>query len=82
MKISYDSSRPLLDWILRRGQQVLRLQIERTGDRYQVSVSPAGRQQQKPFYTKVFGACPTAFQRHAALVASFREAGWTSVVYR
>jgi hypothetical protein len=82
MKIDYDSSRLLLDWVLRRGREVLRLQVERTGDRYQVSVSPANRQHKKPLYTNVFHACPNAFQRHAALVASFREAGWASVAYR
>ena len=82
MKISYDSPRPLLDWVLRRGREVLRLQVERTGDRYQVSVSPADRQQRKPLYTNVFRACPHAFQRHALLVALFRKAGWTSVAYR
>ena len=82
MKINYDSPRPLLDWFLRRGREVLRLQVERTGDRYQVSVSPVNRRQQKPLFISVFHACPNAFQRHAALVASFREAGWTSVAYR
>jgi hypothetical protein len=82
MKISYDSPRLLLDWVLRRGGEVLRLQVERTEDRYHVSVSPADRQQQKPLYKNVFRACPNAFQRHAALVALFREAGWTSVAYR
>ena len=81
MNIPYDSPRPLLDWMLRRGREVLRLQVERTGDRYQVSVSPANRRQ-RPFYTNVFHGCPHAFQRHAALVALFREAGWTSVAYR
>jgi hypothetical protein len=82
MKLNYDLPRPLLDWVLRRGRDLLRLRVERTGDRYHVSVSPANRPQQKPLYINVFHACPNAFQRHAVLVASFREAGWTSVAYR
>lgn len=82
MKTTHDSTRVLLDWVLRRGREALRLQVERSGDRYNVSVSPANRQQQKPLYTNVFHACPNAFQRHAALVALFRDAGWTSVAYR
>jgi hypothetical protein len=75
-----DSPRPLLDWILRRGRQLLRLQVQRANDGYQVSISPCG--QQKPLYVRLFRGSPTAFQRHAALVAAFREAGWTSVAYR
>ena len=82
MKISYDSPNVLLDWVLRRGREVLRLQVERTGDRYHVSVSPANRRRKKPLYVNVFRLCPNALQRHATLVASFREAGWTSVAYR
>jgi hypothetical protein len=82
MKITCDLPRPLLDWVLRRGREVLRLRVERTGDRYHVSVSLANRPQQKPLYVNVFHAGRNAFQRHAVLVASFREAGWTSVAYR
>ena len=82
MKITYDSPVPLLHWVLLRGRDVLRLRVERTGDRYQVSVSPAKGQQLKPLYFDVFHACSSAFQCHAMLVAWFREAGWTSVVYR
>jgi hypothetical protein len=82
MNITCDSPRPLLDWVLRRGREALRLQVERTGDRYQVSVSADGGRRLKPLYVNLFRACPNAFQRHAALVALFREAGWTSVAYR
>ena len=82
MKTDRDSSRPLLDWVLRRGREVLRLQVEQTGDQYHVSVSPANRRRQAPLYKNVFRACSNAFQRHAMLVALFREAGWTSVSYR
>lgn len=81
MNSNYDSPRPLLDWVLGRGREVIRLRVARTGERYRVSVSPAHPQHQKPLFY-VFRASPKAFQRHAALVASFREAGWTSVTYR
>ena len=76
-----DSPRLLLDWVMRKGREVLRVQLERAGNRYQVSVSP-GKQQQMPLHVSVFHACPKAFQRHAVLVAAFREAGWRSVAYR
>jgi hypothetical protein len=75
-----DSPRTLLSWVLRRGRQLLRLQVQRAGAGYQVSISPCGRQ--KPLYVRLFRGSPTAFQRHAALVAAFREAGWTSIAYR
>jgi len=81
VKIDRDSS-PLLDWVLRRGSDVLRLQVEQAGDQYHVSVSPANRKRHAPVYKNVFRACSNAFQRHAMLVAMFREAGWTSVSYR
>ena len=82
MKIDHDSSRPLLDWVLRRGREVLRLQVAQTGDEYHVSVLPANRTRQSPLYENVFRACSNAFQRHAMLIALFRDAGWTSVSYR
>ena len=81
MKITaFDSPRPLLDWVLQRGRQLLSFQVHRTGNRYQVSVLPGG--QQKRLLVRVFSACPNALQLHAALVAGFRDAGWTSVAYR
>ena len=82
MKIDRDSSHPLLDWVMRRGPEALRLQVEQAGDQYRVLVSPATRKRRAPLYRNVFRACSNAFQRHAMLVALFREAGWTSVSYR
>jgi hypothetical protein len=55
-------------------------QIERTGRSYRVSVRPQGRHGR--LYEKSFDASVSAFQRHAALVAGLRGAGWTSVAYR
>jgi len=81
MKItSSNPRRPLLNWVLQRGRQLLSFQVHRTGNRYQVSVLPSG--QQERLFVRVFRACPNALQLHAALVADFRDAGWTSVAYR
>jgi hypothetical protein len=55
-------------------------QIERTGRSYRVSVRPQGRHGR--LYEKSFDASVSAFQRHAALIAGLRGAGWTSVAYR
>ena len=80
MKITSDLPRPLLNWILRRGCQILSLQVARAGAEYQVSVSSDRHRQ--PVSVDLFNACPHAFQRHAALVVAFRDAGWTTVAYR
>ena len=81
MKItSSNRPRPLLDWVLQRGRELLRFQVHRTGNRYQVSVLPGG--QRERLFVRIFQGCPKAFQLHAALVAGFRDAGWTSVAYR
>jgi hypothetical protein len=81
MKITpFDTPRPLLNWVLQRGRQLLRFQVHRRGNRYQVSVLPGG--QKERLLVRVFSACPNALQLHAALVAGFRDAGWTSVAYR
>ena len=82
MKTDRDSSRPLLDWALCRGREVLRLQVAQSGDQYHVSVSPENRKRKAPLYKDVFRACSNALQQHAILVAMFRDAGWTSVSYR
>ena len=70
-----DVLRPLLNW-LSGWRRHFRLQVEPYRSGYQVSVLPTG---QKPLYVRAFHAAPAAFQRHAALVAAFRQAGWTSV---
>ena len=81
MKITpSDTKRLVLDWVLQRGRQLLSFQVHRTGNRYQVSVLPGG--QEERLLVRVFSAVPSAFQLHAALVAEFRDAGWTSVAYR
>ena len=80
MKITSDLPRPLLNWVLGRDRQIVRLQVARAGAEYQVSVSSDG--QRTPVFVDLFRACRHAFQRHAALVAALRDAGWTSVAYR
>ena len=80
MNISTDLPRPLLNWLLRRGRQILRLKVTFAGTDYQVSLSSDG--QPKPMSVDLFQDCSQAFQRHAALVAKYRDAGWTSVTYR
>ena len=75
-----DTSRPLLDWVLRRGCEILAFQVHQSGDRYQVSVSSPGLGTR--LYAKWCQGGPNALQLHAALVAGFRDAGWTSIAYR
>jgi len=74
------AKRPLLDWVLCRGRQMLTCQVERKGRQYRVCVRPQGARSR--LYDKLFDASLNAFQRHAALVAQLRGAGWTSVAYR
>ena len=76
----FDTPRPLLNWILRRGRDILAFQVHCAGGRYEVSVSsPLVR---KRVYARSCGRGPSALRLHAALVAGFREAGWTSIAYR
>jgi hypothetical protein len=73
-----NSSRPLLNWLLRRGPHTLAFQVRRAGSRYQVLVLGGGER----VYSTLLGAGRDALQLHAACVNAFREAGWTSVAYR
>ena len=59
---------------------MLACQVERKGRHYRVCVRPQG--ERSSVYDKLFDASLNAFQRHAALVAQLRGAGWTSVAYR
>jgi hypothetical protein len=77
---SANPSRPLLNWLLRRGHHILAFQIRRAGARYQVSILPAG--ENRLVHSKRLRAGRNAFQLHAKWVAAFRDAGWTSVAYR
>ena len=70
----------LLNWVLRRGRDILTFQVNRDGARYEVSVSaPTAKRR---VYTEFCHGGPSALQLHAALVAGFRDAGWTSIAYR
>jgi hypothetical protein len=73
------SRRPLLNWILYRGWQLLTCRVERIGDRYRVSALTHG--QRRCVFVKRFDASLAAFQSHAALVADLRRAGWMSIAY-
>jgi hypothetical protein len=76
----FDTPRPLLNWILRRGRDILAFQVRCAGGRYEVSVSsPLVR---KLVYARSCGRGPNALRLHAALVAGFRDAGWRSIAYR
>jgi hypothetical protein len=75
---AFDTPRPLLNWVLSRGREILTFQVRRAGNRYQVLVMPRGQNQ---LYARFLNG-PKAFRLHAALVADFRDAGWTSVAYR
>ncbi len=73
------SPRPLLNWVLSRGRETLACQVARTGDQYRVSVQQNGRKGR--LYVRGFGGSLNAFERHAAMVARLRDAGWTSIAY-
>ena len=70
----------LLRWVLRHGRDILTFQVNRDGARYEVSVSAPTVK--KRVYAKFCHGGPSALQLHAALVAGFRDAGWTSIAYR
>jgi hypothetical protein len=78
--MSDTSSRPLLNWLLRRGPHTLAFQVSKKRSRYQVSIVPVGARRR--VRTELCRAGRSAFQLHAAWVAAFRDAGWTSVAYR
>ena len=80
MKLPTFDASPLLHWVLQQGRELLTFQVDRTGARYRVSVSSPGSARR--LYSRVCPAGSDALQLHAALVADFREAGWTSVSYR
>jgi hypothetical protein len=74
------SSRPLLNWVLARGHELLTFQVQRSGGEYSVSVAP--KDGAKRLYMKKLDDSARAFHLHAALVEGFRDAGWTSIAYR
>ena len=76
----FNPPHPLLNWILRRGRNVLAFQLYQERNGYEVSVSAPGRSKQ--LYSRLCAEGRNALQLHAALVAGFRDAGWTSVAYR
>ena len=80
MKTPRFTAHPLLNWALLRGREILAFQIQRVGERYEVSISAPGLPER--LYAKLCQSGPHAMQLHAALVAGFRDAGWTSIAYR
>jgi hypothetical protein len=58
---------------------VVTCQLDKAGNRYRVSVQPYG---QRDRVVELFDATAAAFQRHAAVVASLRDSGWTTLGYR
>ncbi len=80
MKLPDFGSSPLLNWVLQQGRELLAFQVDRAGARYRVSVFAPGSP--KRLYSRVCTVGSDALRLHAALVADFREAGWTSVSYR
>jgi hypothetical protein len=50
-----------------------------TGDQYRVSVQHNG--QKGRLWLREFGGSLNAFERHAAIVAGLRHAGWISIAY-
>jgi len=73
-------TRPLLNWVLQRGRDILAFQVSRAGERYEVSVSSPGLGTR--LYAQACHGGANALQLHATLVAGFRDAGWTSTTYR
>jgi len=58
--------RPVLNWVLSQGPQVLAFQVKRDGRRYEVSVTSPGLR--KRLYAKCCQGGVHALQLHAALV--------------
>ncbi len=73
-------SGPLLKWSLCRRGRVVTCQLDKSGNKYRVSVKPYGQSQNK--LVELYDATASAFQRHATVVASLRNSGWTTVAYR
>ena len=76
----FETRYPLLNWVLKRGQQILAVRVSQTGKRYQVSVSSLSENTR--LYAAGFQAGRNALRTHAALVAGLRDAGWRTVAYR
>ena len=72
--------RPVLNWVLTRGSQLLTCQVEQAGDQYLVSALPQAAG--KPIFLRRFDAGLEAFHTHAALVTDLRGHGWMLVEYR
>jgi hypothetical protein len=73
------SRRTLLNWILSRGMETLECRVERSADRYQVTLRAPGARNRA---VVALGDALSAFQRHASLVAQLRGGGWTLEAYR
>jgi hypothetical protein len=80
MNTSRVTAHPLLNWVLLQGREMLAIKVQRVGERYEVSISSPGLP--KRLYASLCQTVPNALQLHAALVAGFRDAGWTSIAYR
>ena len=71
------TTRRLLRWIFRRGNQFLTCQLER-GRAYTLSLVTHG---QATAAVETFSDGLSAFRRHAAVSAQLREYGWTVASY-
>ena len=67
-------------WCFLRGNELLTCQIHPLrGGRFRLSLVPFGGTGRSAIET--FGSIFSALQRHAAIAASLRQAGWTVVAY-
>jgi hypothetical protein len=80
MSIRRADTPSVVRWSFLRGNELLTCQIHRLpGGRFRLSLVPFAGTGRSVIET--FGSIFSALQRHAAIAASLRQAGWTVVAY-
>ena len=75
-----DETQCVVRWTFLRGNELLTCQIHRLSrGRFRLSLIPFGAKGRSA--VENFASIFTALQRHAALAASLRQAGWEVVAY-
>ena len=80
MRLRRDESECVVRWTFLRGNDLLTCQIHRqSGGRFRLSIVPFAPKGMSAILS--FGSIFSALQRHAAIAADLRQAGWTVVAY-
>ena len=70
---------PLLQWVLRKGADLVTCQLDEQAHAYTVSLVPHRNVQLAS--VEVFERGTSAFARHAALADRLRQTGWTVIAH-